>query len=401
MEHYWTIGAMALAAILLIIFISLRMRRQMSRKITYMLDALEDGDVNFKYREDGIFNRNLNRTLNRIRGIFEKRRREAIEQNMLYGKVLDRVSTGIIIAGDNGSVVYSNESADAILGVYSLQNLRQTAKISKELCDALMTADESDVDRKVSFVSSMSAVTVLISISKADMDGHMVRIIVLNDISGQTQETEVASWIKLIRVLTHEIMNTVSPISSLSDILKAYTDSSSKPELKEGLETISASSKGLIKFVESYRSLTRIPEPVRKAHYISDIIARAISLTETYRIPCTYTGREHDLVIYADENQILQVLVNLFRNAIQAGAGTITIHSRMDVGGSIFIDIVNDGEPVSEKNREEIFIPFYTTKTSGSGIGLSLSRQIMRLHGGNLLLTRSDSDATVFTLIFR
>ncbi len=401
MSHYWIIGVIAFAAVLFVILISFRMRKRMSKKITYMLDALEDGDVNFKYREDRVFNRNLNHILNRIRDIFEHRRREAVEQNMLFGKMLDRVSTGILVVGDNGGVIYSNEAAHSILGVYSLQNLRQTAKISNELCDALMSAAESDIDKKVSYVSSMSGVTVSIKASETDINGSKVRIIALNDISGQTQDTEVASWIKLIRVLTHEIMNTVSPISSLSDTLAAYTDTSSNPELKEGLDTISASSKGLIKFVDSYRSLTRIPEPVRKAHYLSDIVSRAISLVESYKVPCNYTGREHDIVIYADENQILQIFVNIFSNAIQAGAQTITIHSRMDAGGSIFIDIVNDGEPVPEKSRDEIFIPFYTTKSSGSGIGLSLSRQIMRIHGGNLLLTRSDSDVTVFTLVFK
>lgn len=423
MNVIWIIGGITAAALLLIVFISVRQRNVMSKKITYMIDALEDGEVNFKFREDGMFSRSLNRILNRIRDIFDRRRSEMLEHEVLYGKMLDRVSTGIMMVGEDGRVIYSNEASHRILGVYSLINLRQTAKISTELCDALFSAVD-DMEQKVSFLSSMAQMTVSIRASVTEMEGRQVRIIALSDISGEKEETEVASWIKLIRVLTHEIMNTVSPISSLSDSLVAYADTASKPELREGLETISSSSKGLIKFVETYRSLTRIPEPVRKAHYLSDIVARAIHLVEPYltvpvheatdvtsggsdaqpvmrNVSCTYTGRQHDIVIYADEDQILQIMVNILRNAIQAGAQNILIHSRMDAGGSIFIDMVNDGAPISEASRDEIFVPFYTTKATGSGIGLSLSRQIMRLHGGNLLLTRSDETATVFTMVFK
>ncbi len=423
MNVIWIIGGITAAAVLLIVFISVRQRNVMSKKITYMIDALEDGEVNFKFREDGMFSRSLNRILNRIRDIFDRRRSEMLEHEVLYGKMLDRVSTGIMMVGEDGRVIYSNEASHRILGVYSLINLRQTAKISTELCDALFSAVD-DMEQKVSFLSSMAQMTVSIRASVTEMEGRQVRIIALSDISGEKEETEVASWIKLIRVLTHEIMNTVSPISSLSDSLVAYADTASKPELREGLETISSSSKGLIKFVETYRSLTRIPEPVRKAHYLSDIVARAIHLVEPYltvpvheatdvtsggsdaqpvmrNVSCTYTGRQHDIVIYADEDQILQIIVNILRNAIQAGAQNILIHSRMDAGGSIFIDMVNDGAPISEASRDEIFVPFYTTKPTGSGIGLSLSRQIMRLHGGNLLLTRSDETATVFTMVFK
>lgn len=269
----------------------IRTRDKTIRKIAYMLDAMEDGEMNFRFQEKN----RLNRTLNRIRTIFEMQR----------------------------------------------------------------------------------------------------------------QQHEQDSWTKLIRVLTHEIMNTVSPIASLSDALAKSVDENGHSELdvKAGLETISDSSKNLIGFVQTYRELSGVAKPIPKALELEDLIGNVISLNSEYIASCgaicKYKPQEPDLMIYADEGQISQILINLIKNALQAGAKHIDISARMGKEDDVIIDVDNDGEPIPPSGQEQIFIPFYTTKREGSGIGLSISRQIMRNHNGSIELIRSDVNQTVFELIFR
>ena len=269
----------------------IRTRQRTIRKVAYMMDALEDGELNFRFKDSN----KLNRTLNRIRTIFERQR----------------------------------------------------------------------------------------------------------------QQHEQDSWTKLIRVLTHEIMNTVSPISSLSDALAKSVDENGHSDLdiKAGLETISDSSKNLIGFVQTYRELSGVAKPIRKALDLRELIESVISLNSEYTASlgavCQYKLEEEDLMIYADEGQISQILINLIKNALQAGAKHIDISARMGDEDDVIIDVANDGDPIPVSGQEQIFIPFYTTKKEGSGIGLSISRQIMRNHNGTIELTQSNASRTVFELIFR
>lgn len=222
------------------------------------------------------------------------------------------------------------------------------------------------------------------------------------------QQNEQESWTKLIRVLTHEIMNTVSPIASLSDALSHYVDVpqvSRDVDVKAGLETIASSSKDLIRFVESYRELAGVARPVKKALMVDELVSKVIELTSQQcmdaGVSCSYIAETEDVLIYADESQISRILINLIKNAIQAEARHISITSGIDSEEQTIISVSNDGIPISPASREQIFIPFFTTKRDGSGIGLSLSRQIMLAHNGRLDLVRSDSQCTCFTLLFR
>lgn len=222
------------------------------------------------------------------------------------------------------------------------------------------------------------------------------------------QQNEQESWTKLIRVLTHEIMNTVSPIASLSDALSHYVDvpqESRDVDVKAGLETIASSSKDLIRFVESYRELTGVARPVKKALMVDELVSKVIELTSRQCLDAgvsySYIAETEDVLIYADESQISRILINLIKNAIQAEARHISITSGIDSEEQTIISVSNDGIPISPASREQIFIPFFTTKRDGSGIGLSLSRQIMLAHNGRLDLVRSDSRCTRFTLLFR
>ena len=212
---------------------------------------------------------------------------------------------------------------------------------------------------------------------------------------------EEASWSKLFRVMTHEIMNTVAPIASLSDALSKDENL----DVKAGLETISASSKDLIRFVESYRSFTKVAQPVRKAVMVNELIDRALRLNEAncvdHGVTLTYTAKTDDLLVYADEGQIIQVFNNLIKNAVQADATSIRISAELNKDDQTVIYVTNNGKPIPLRQIDEIFVPFYTTKQTGSGIGLSVSRQIMTKHNGNLTLVQSDSTMTKFAIIFK
>ena len=221
------------------------------------------------------------------------------------------------------------------------------------------------------------------------------------------QRDEQQSWIKLIRVLTHEIMNTVSPIASLSEALSCSFDHPDEAQLdvKAGLKTISSSSKDLIRFVESYRALAGVARPVKKAIMLSELMDKVINLTSEQcsdaNAKCTYTALSDDIILYADESQLSQIMVNLIKNALQAEASRIDIEASINAEEQVRIVVINNGKAISRESQEQIFVPFFTTKANGSGIGLSISRQIMNLHNGSIDLLESTPEKTVFELVFR
>ena len=374
----------------------------MRRKVSYMLDALEDKELNFRFDERRLRGRKFNKTLNRLRNIFDKERREIIEQEKYFGLMLDHVKTGVVVVEDSGRVNYCNKTALELLGVATFGHIRQLRSVSDSLYEIFQSITDG-VEERASYYNESGKMTIALTASAATIGKDHVRVIAFNDISNEIAENEQESWSKLIRVLTHEIMNTITPIASLSDTLLTFDGVDE--DIKNGLSTISESSKGLIKFVDSYRNLTRVAPPVKKAFYFKELAERVISLTReqaaTNGAVCTFEEMSEDIILYADEGQITQILINLVKNAVQAEAKNIEITAEINPSEHIIINVTNDGLPISKESQDEIFVPFYTTKQEGTGIGLSLSRQIMRLHNGTLSLTRSDERETVFTLIFR
>ena len=376
--------------------------RKMRAKVAYMLDALEDKELNFRFDEKRWRGRKFNKTLNRLRNIFDKERHEIIEQEKYFGLMLDHVKTGIAVVEKDGRVAYSNNTALSLLGIATFGHIRQLRAVSDSLYESFQTIADGSEER-ASYYNESGKMTISLTASEATIGKETVRIIAFNDISNEIAENEQQSWTKLIRVLTHEIMNTVTPISSLSETLLSFDGLSD--DLKNGLSTISQSSKGLIKFVDSYRNLTRVAAPVRKAFYFRELAERVISLTREQAAMngavCTYEEMSEDIILYADEGQITQILINLVKNALQAEARNIVVSAQITPSEQTVISVTNDGQPISRESQDEVFVPFFTTKQEGTGIGLSLSRQIMRLHNGSLTLTRSDESGTVFTLLFR
>ncbi|MBP3662126.1 MAG: HAMP domain-containing histidine kinase [Bacteroidales bacterium] len=376
--------------------------RKMRGKVSYMLDALEDKELNFRFDEKRLFGRRFNRTLNRLRNIFDKERHEIIEQEKYFGLMLDHVRTGVVVIEQDGRVNYCNKTALSLLGIATFGHIRQLRPVSESLYNAFLTVTDSEEER-ASYYNESGKMTIALTASAATIGKSAVRVVAFNDISSEIAENEQQSWSKLIRVLTHEIMNTVTPIASLSETLLNFENVDE--EVRNGLDTISQSSRGLIKFVDSYRNLTRVAPPVKRAFYFHELAERVISLTKEQALvsgaECIYIEKSDDILLYADEGQITQILINLVKNAIQAEARHIEITAEINLSEHVIINVTNDGSPISKESQEEIFVPFYTTKQEGTGIGLSLSRQIMRLHNGTLSLTRSDETSTVFTLTFR
>ena len=376
--------------------------RKMRKKVSYMLDAIEDKELNFRFDETRLIGRRFNKTLNRLRGIFDKERKEIIEQEKYFGLMLDHVKTGVVVVEDSGHVNYCNNTALALLGIATFGHIRQLRSVSDSLYETFHSITDG-VEERASYYNESGKMTIALTASAATIGKVHVRVIAFNDISNEIAENEQQSWARLIRVLTHEIMNTVTPIASLSETLLKFE--SVDEEVRNGLSTISQSSRGLIKFVDTYRNFTRVAMPSKKAFYFRELAERVISLTREQAVisgaVCTYVEKSEDVLLYADEGQITQILINLVKNAVQADARNIEITAEINLSEHIIINVSNDGIPISKESQEEIFVPFYTTKQEGTGIGLSLSRQIMRLHNGSLKLIRSDEKGTVFSLIFR
>lgn len=395
----WIVLGGAVVAALTYIVTRAMVRRKIIGKIDFMSDALDSGESAFRYSEDHWSDRRLNRSLNRLRSIFEAEKSDIRERERYFGIMLDHVQSGVIVI-DGDKIDYSNVIARGFLGMSDISSLRQIERISPELANAFRSA--SEVESKASLVSERGTVQFSISACTARLHGKDVSIVTFNDITREMENNESESWTRLIRVLTHEIMNTVTPIASLSSALSQNLDAYDTEDVRSALGTISSSSEGLISFVQSYRSLTHIAAPVRKAFYLRDLVNDSVTIAQANwpSARVSYHELSEDIILYADYGQISQVMNNLIKNAVQAGASDIDITASIDKRERTVINVANNGEPISETGREQIFVPFYTTKgVSGTGVGLSLCRQIIRLNGGTINLTSSTLEATVFTIV--
>ena len=395
----WIVLGGAVVAALTYIVTRALVRRKIIGKIDFMSDALDSGESAFRYSEDHWSDRRLNKSLNRLRSIFEAEKSDIRERERYFGIMLDHVQSGVIVI-DGDKIDYSNVIARGFLGMSDISSLRQIERISPELANAFRSASEAE--SRASLVSERGTVQFSISACTARLHGKDVSIVTFNDITLEMENNESESWTRLIRVLTHEIMNTVTPIASLSSALSQNLDAYDTEDVRSALGTISSSSEGLISFVQSYRSLTHIAAPIRKAFYLRDLVNDSVTIAQANwpSAKVSYHELSEDIILYADYGQISQVMNNLIKNAVQAGASDIDITASIDKRERTVINVANNGEPISETGREQIFVPFYTTKgVSGTGVGLSLCRQIIRLNGGTINLTSSTPEATIFTIV--
>lgn len=392
------LGGAVVAALTYIVTRAL-VRRKIIGKIDFMSDALDSGESAFRYSEDQWSDRRLNKSLNRLRAIFEAEKTDIRERERYFGIMLDHVQSGVIVI-DGDKIDYSNIIARGFLGMSDISSLRQIERLSPELANAFRNASETE--SRASLVSERGTVQFSISACESRLHGKDVSIVTFNDITREMENNESESWTRLIRVLTHEIMNTVTPIASLSSALSQNLADYDAEDVRSALGTIASSSEGLIRFVQSYRSLTHIAAPVRKAFYLKDLVNDSVTIAQTNwpSARVSYHELSEDIILYADYGQISQVMNNLIKNAVQAGASEIDITASIDKRERTVINVANNGKPISETGKEQIFVPFYTTKgASGTGVGLSLCRQIIRLNGGTINLTSSTAESTVFTIV--
>lgn len=374
------------------------------RRVTFMFNAIDSDDLTFRFNEDPstVDNTMLNTALNRIKEILARTKLQAEERERYYQLIMESAQTGLITVNDTGSVYQANGETLRIFGLQRLTHIRQLEQSAPEAARALAAIRPGEKLR-ISYTTETGEMTLTLGCAEITLEERHRRVISVSDINSEVSEIQVESWSKLSRILTHEIMNSLAPVTSLSQTLLDI-DRPMDPDVKRGLETISATSRRLVSFVDSYRCFTRIPAPQREPFEVRELIRQAEVLTaaseDALRIRVDIEPA--DTMIYADKVQLGQVAVNLLKNAREAIAGRpdgeIEIRSRIDAAEHVVIEFSNNGGAIPAEVAENIFTPFYTTKPDGSGIGLSLSRRIMQLHGGSLRLTSNTDHRVTFTL---
>ncbi|MDD5046776.1 MAG: ATP-binding protein [Bacteroidales bacterium] len=392
----------------------IRIFNRIPEKISYFFNAIENEDSTLLFSEkiQHKATKEMNRSLNRVNRLIQEVKLRNHEQEQYYSMLLERVATGIVVMNENGSILQANSSAKKLLNYQALAHIEQLKRVDASLYQAFSRLKEESTHQ---FVKVMHRDTVTqLSLQATTFKNHekMMRIISIHDISNELDAKEIESWQKLIRVLTHEIMNSITPITSLSETLLKYYIPSEKPTDEKtitntikGLEVINERGVGLIRFVESYRKLIKLSQPILKPIALKNLIEHLLLLLENepnfHRIRFCVETDTPDISVEADETQLSQVFINLIKNAMQAVESVaepcIAIRVHYTQSGRCEIKIIDNGPGIPPKIMEQIFIPFFTTKENGSGIGLSLSRQIMKNHGGGIDVV-SIPGTTVFTL---
>ena len=360
--------------------------RRNIKKVTFLFDAIDNVDFSFKFPTEGVSkdDRIINQSLNRIKHFLQHTREEQMEREKYYEQILNTVDAGIMVVDSHDNVLQHNQAALRLLDTDVLTHLNQ---VKDKLKDEHLSKHETQAMLK---------------------DKH-VRIIALSDVSHELSNQEIDSWIKLIRVLTHEIMNTITPVTSLSETLLKELEESDKKDLRIGLETIHKTGTELLSFVNNYRRFTHVPQPQPSLFYVEPFLNRMAMLCN-HEVSIKVSPK--DLIVYADESLIAHVVTNLLKNAVEAikekestevsedKLAFIRIKAYANEQEAIVIDVTNNAGIIPDDIAAHIFIPFFTTKKEGSGIGLSLSRQIMRVSGGTLSLHQDkEENTTTFRIV--
>ncbi|NDV93892.1 PAS domain-containing protein [Dysgonomonas sp. 521] len=386
--------------------------KKYDENILFLLNALDNGDYSFYFTENKTSRREreLNNMLNRIRVILTNARKEVIENEKFLSLIVESVSSGIVIYDDKGNVNTVNQAAKELLGLQVFTHLSQLRYIDDNYPKLFKELQAGD-NIQIKLINEREEIQISLNVSDIKLNRGLMKVIIFNNIENELEAKEIESWIRLIRVMTHEIMNSIAPITSLTEtLLYSHKENSQNNDTLnrntiEALETINTTAKGLLSFVESYRRFTGVPKPQRNQFELVSLLGK-VSHLESYRFVEKNISFEivapSEVMLFADETQITQVLMNLIKNAEEAieaeGEGKILIKV-IDNQDRIQIDICNNGKPIPAEVVPHIFIPFFTTRESGTGIGLSISRYIMRLHGGNLKHHTKDN-WTIFSMVF-
>lgn len=399
----WIVGVISCVASVLVFR---KMQQQLREKSWLMLEAIRNRDYSFRLPVAGFSGgeRVLQDTLNRFGGLMSEQKQLMEQRERFYEQILSSVTSGIIVLDEDMKVVQTNPAAARLLGLPVLSTLQQLDRYGTEVPHVFRTLGAGE-RCNIQFSTSKGEVQLLVRASVMQLGDRTVRILALNDVRNELDAKELDSWIKLTRVLTHEIMNSIAPISSLSETFLKRSDVIGTP-LYDGIRAIHETSTGLISFVDSYRKFSSLQKPSPEPFYLLDLLHQVEGLTLVpENIALTLQIEPAELMLYADPNLIRQVLINLIKNAVQAiggHKGRIHVRAYSSADEHVFVYVSNDGPAIPEAEAEQIFVPFFTTRSEGSGIGLSLSRQIMKLSGGTISLLRSGTNGwnTTFVLEF-
>ena len=374
--------------------------RRNIKKVIFLFDAIDNVDFSFNFPMQGVSknDRILHQSLNRIKAFLQHTREEQMEREKYYEKILNMVDAGIMVVDSHDNVLQHNQAALRLLDTDVLTHLNQ---VKTKLKDEHLSKHETATMIK----------------------DKPVRIIAISDVSHELSNQEIDSWIKLIRVLTHEIMNTITPVTSLSETLlkeleedmhwegrfATNPNSPKEKDLRIDLETIHKTGTELLSFVNNYRRFTHVPQPQPSLFYVEPFLNRMAMLCN-HEVSIKVSPK--DLIVYADESLIAHVVTNLLKNAVEAikekestevsedKLAFIRIKAYANEQEAIVIDVTNNAGIIPDDIAAHIFIPFFTTKKEGSGIGLSLSRQIMRVSGGTLSLHQDkEENTTTFRIV--
>lgn len=392
---------------------------QTNRKLTRFLESVKYSDFISGFTSDnklGSSFRDLNAEFNEVLEAFRKARSEKEEHWQYLNTVVQQVRTGILSFDQEGNIQLINANAKRYMGVTNLKNIEELSERNPPLFQALRDVGPG----KSTLFKSSQDVLLTIQATELRIRGNTMKLLTLQNIQSELQHQEIEAWQNLTRVLRHEIMNSITPISSLTSTLREVLDhdmvrknshfelkEEGADDLREGLSTIENRSKGLIKFIDAYREYTSLPQPKIKSVNVKAFIDR---IGQLLRPEIRKTAIQFDcscesefLTVQADEEMIEQVLINLIKNSLEAVDNSP--HSQISVRGyydeaHVLIEVTDNGPGIIQEAMNKVFVPFFTTKKTGSGIGLSLSRQIMQMHNGYLTVVSVPGVKTTFTMKF-
>lgn len=399
-----------------------------NRKLAFFFSAVRNDETSLYFPENiGFANEKmLNKSLNELNEKLKNAKLSIELQEKFYKSVMENIRTGIISFYSNGVVEYANPEILRMFNLERITHIDKLNSIDPKLVEMLVNLNTGE-HKRINVKVDHNLMSLAVHSQTIVMQGREIKITTFQDIKSELDKHETDSWQKLIRILNHEIMNSVAPITSLSSTLSSYyksgedqTDSNlitSKiiTDTIRGLGIIEEHGKGLIKFVESYRSLTQLPKPEFTRINIREFLERVTILSNSFldsenimeeNRPSILTDvKPEGLTMMADDKLLAQVFINIVKNSVEAfDTGStdnkIVINAFRDPDGRITMTVNDNGPGMEAEILEKIFIPFFTTKKSGSGIGLSLSRQIMRLHNGNLMCDSFPGGGSTFTLMF-
>jgi signal transduction histidine kinase len=393
-----------------------------NRDLTRFFTSIRYSDFSQTFKDAGLgpsFD-GLRKAFTEVMNVFRKTRTEKEEHYRYLQTIVQHIGIGLIAYQPNGDVELINTAAKRLLGISALKNIQSLETFSKPLVDALFNIKPKG--RALIKVEDQNELLHLaLYATEFKLRGQIFSLVSIQNIHSELEEREIEAWQKLIRVITHEIMNSITPISSLASTInemlkdsyqipaaKQKIDSESLTDIHDAAQTIQKRSQGLLHFVDAYRNLALIQKPNFQLFPIKELFTRVEKLMQANikekAIRFRINVDPKTLELTADPELIEQVLINLLLNALQSVGGQkkakIDLISHMDGRGRILIQVKDNGPGIEGENLEKIFIPFFSTKDNGSGIGLSLSRQIMRLHHGSITVQSEPTKQTIFTLRF-